>query len=316
MWNKKGYNLHINQWIGRLGNNIQQICCAIFIAEKTESFVTWINHDILPQRTIDFRSTENNNDYVNIVVNDFFSYAKICGQFLPYYTFVEQRRICELYVRPLFDTLLSDNSLSKLNVNQNDLVIHIRSGDVFIKNSHPLYIQDPFSYYKTILYNELVLNNRYKRIILITEPDKKSPCIELIRSYIQKLNIDYAQQFIGSDVRIPYEYIEIIDFKMCIKLLLTAQNIILANSSFSQRLTMCNNSIKTMYISSLSIAEKQPQNPQRVVHYFAIHNYINHGEWTNKPEQINQMITHDTSDIKKSDDWNNIHLPAHFTKII
>ena len=330
IWDKEGLHLHIDEWCGRLGNNIQQLCCAIFIAEKTNSIVTFLPHSIIPDARFDFSKKDaNTNTNDTITIRDsFFHYATICKNFLPLYNYIEQRRICESYVRPLFKSILEHPLPAHLTLSANDLVIHIRSGDVYVNRSHPLYVQDPFSYYKTILYNELFVLKKYGRVIILTEPDRVSPCIELIKNYIDTLNLLYAQECVGIDVKSAFEYMEVLDYSTCINMLLSAENVVVSNSSFSQRLSMCNTSLKNLYVSSLSIAEKQHQTAKRI-HFYQINNYMQHGEWKNTPDQVKLMIEHKMSDVHKltyihldasnengaeSKVWSSIKLPAHFIK--
>lgn len=313
-WDKLGYHLKVSYWEGRLGNNIQQICCAIFIAEKTKSYVTYPGHDIMEDKTFDFRE-DRKTPPIKIVADTYFNYSKICGKFLQLYTPEEQRRICEKYIRPLFQSsILSQTKLSnKYKITNTDLVIHIRSGDNFIRKApHGLYIQDPWSYYKIILDKYIT---KYKRIFVLTEPDKINPTIGMIGDYIQKLNIYNAQNFIGNNTNNLYEHIELTDLNTCIYILLHAKNIVLSNSSFAQRLCMCNPTVENIYASSLTLAEKG-NNDKLKVHYFNLTNYIDFGEWKNTPEQIQKIIHHPGSDIQEISDINSdlVKLPPHFAK--
>ena len=51
-------------------------------------------------------------------------------------------------------------NLPKVNIDPNDLYIHIRSGDIFVKNPNPEYSQPPLCFYQKILYN-FKFNNIY-----------------------------------------------------------------------------------------------------------------------------------------------------------
>ena len=316
MWLESEYHLRINAWEGRLGNNIQQLCCAIFIAEKTDSCVTYCSHDIIANETISFLKNTDKNKIPEhkVVSKTFFQYASCCGELLPLYNDSEQRRICETYIRPLFRTILETPNVLKLR--STDLIIHLRSGDVFNTHTHGLYVQNPFSYYKTVLdeiFQGLNKWDKTRRVIVLTEPDKRNPCMPLINSYIQQLNIRFAIKFVGQNVNTPFEYIENIDLKTCINTLLTAENIVLANSSFSQRLSMCNTNLKNMYVSSLTIAEKASDCPRITVHFHKIKNYTKHGEWRNTSMQYENMKKHSIEDIEHLP-IENAELPKHFIK--
>ena len=312
-WDKFGYHLKISYWEGRLGNNIQQICCAIFIAENTKSYVSYPSHDIMEQKIFDFR--ENKNASPKVVADTYFYYSNVCGRFLSKYTPEEQRRICEKYIRPLFKKILTTPQYqNKYNITHEDLVIHIRSGDNFIRKvPHGLYIQDPWSYYKAILDKDI---SKYKRILVLTEPDKINPTVKMIEDYIQRLNIINAQNFIGTDTQDLYKHFEIIDLNACIYILLNTKNLVLSNSSFAQRLCMCNPHIKDVYASSLTLVEKQTDETKFQVHYYKLKDYIKFGEWKNTPEQIQKIINHPPENVIEITDFNSnlIELPAHFAK--
>jgi len=316
MWTDKEYNLQINRWEGRLGNNIQQLCCGIFIAEKTDSCITWPSHNIIPSVTLSFlkENTPATIPIDKIIRKTFFQYSKSCGELLPLYNSVEQRRICETYIRPLFKRILEQHNQLKLT--GIDLIIHLRSGDVFNPSTHGLYIQPPFSYYKTIIdeqYEQYEKYNDTRRIIILTEPDKRNPCMNLIQSYIQDTNLKFMMKHIGENIKSPFECIINTDLDTCIHSLLTAENIIIANSSFSQRLVMCNTNIKNIYVTSLTIAEKITDHPRINMFFHEIYNYITHGQWKNSNDQVELMKLHACSDIEnKSIEL--AELPPHFVK--
>lgn len=337
-WDKKGYHLQITHWEGRLGNNIQQLCCAIFIAEHTESVVTYPEHTILLHKKFDFtigsahlslgglfsESKQSPGSVWEsqlptlrasaelIVQNTFFDYAKVCGRFLSLYNFTEQRRICEKYINPLLQPHLKN---FKIIPNDTDLIIHIRSGDAFIGRSHPLYVEEPLSYYKVVI-NKYYSEHKHKkfRIIIVTEPDLKNPCIKGIVNYVEYLNLLYAQSHILECVDDIIEYIVDTDLTTAIQLLMTGKILVLANSSFSQRLALCNTTVKNIYCSNLSIVEKYGKhndNSEINYHFHKIKNYIDFGEWKNTQEQTQLMMTHPISDIQQV---TGLVLPAHFTK--
>jgi len=316
MWKSTGYHLQITGWEGRLGNNLQQLCCATFIAEKTQSKVTYPAHKLLPNKTISFlKDTNTTIPKHKIIRNTFFQYSTSCGELLPLYNNSEQRRIFETYIRDLFSEYLEKPKT--LELRSSDLIIHLRSGDIYNVKPHKLYVQDPFSYYKVILdevFQEMLNNGeKEKRIIILTEEDRRSPCMSLIESYIQKLNLDFTIERIGESVNSPLTYIACTDLTECIQTLLTAENIVMANSSFSQRLCMCNNKVKNIWVSNLSIAEKAEKHPKINVHFHRIKNYIKHGEWANLPKQRKLMEIHSTKDIEMVP-IEQANLPAHFCK--
>ena len=86
-------------------------------------------------------------------------------------------------------------NLPKININKNDLYIHIRGGDIFSNHSPefaPDYAQPPLCFYRKI-----IKNNKFKNIFIISA-DKKNPVIDiLIKTY---KNIIYKENSIEKDI--------------------------------------------------------------------------------------------------------------------
>jgi hypothetical protein len=73
------------------------------------------------------------------------------------------------YIRDHFVT-------SPVNIDSDTLVIHIRSGDIFNPGAHGFYVQPPFSFYTKVI-DEM----KYEKIHIVTEPDLRNPAIRLIK---------------------------------------------------------------------------------------------------------------------------------------
>jgi len=108
----------------------------------------------------------------------------------------------------------------------NDLLIHIRSGDIFYNNIHPLYLSPPLSYYVNI-----INKNNYDNIYLISE-DRRNPTVDaLLKIYP---NIKFKIQSLEEDI----------------KLILGSTNIIMSFGSFIPSLLILSDLIKQLYIPS------------------------------------------------------------------
>ena len=84
------------------------------------------------------------------------------------------------------------NNINKLH--ENDLVIHIRSGDIFSSDPHPMYVPPPLSYY----IKEIDKCN-YEKIHIICE-DTQNPVVnELLKLY---KNAVYEKNTLEQDIRI------------------------------------------------------------------------------------------------------------------
>jgi hypothetical protein len=108
----------------------------------------------------------------------------------------------------------------------NDLVIHIRSGDIFKKNPHKKYLTPPLSYYINI-----IEKNSYDNIYLISE-DKLNPCINRLLELFPK--IIFNLQSLEQDI----------------KIILGANNLVMSYGTFIPQLLNFSSNIKNIYIPS------------------------------------------------------------------
>jgi hypothetical protein len=104
-----------------------------------------------------------------------------------------------------------------------DLVIHIRSGDIFDKDPHPGYIMPPLSYYL-----DIIRINTFKNIYLLAE-DRKNPCINALLELYP--TIQFELQPLEKDVR----------------LILGAVNIVASYGTMIDSLLLFSNNIKRVY---------------------------------------------------------------------
>jgi len=124
------------------------------------------------------------------------------------------------------------NNINKLP--ENDLVIHIRSGDIFSSNPHPSYVPPPLSYY-----TKEIDKCKYKKIHIICE-DTKNPVVNELRKLYK--NAVYEKNTLEKDIRI----------------ILGATNIIFSVGTFIPALMKLSNNIK--FIHSCFKDESQEYN--------------------------------------------------------
>jgi hypothetical protein len=216
--------LKITKWEGRLGNNIIQLKNAIQIA----LFYNYNNvivpkHDFLSETIIKLNekkiinNTENYND-LEPISDVFFS----CNHLkIDKILFQQNKEETRNIIKKIF-TIKSSFG----NLDSSDLVIHIRSGDIFNDNPHPGYICPPLSYYINI-----IKNNNFLNIFLLTE-DLKNPTItKLIEFYP---NIIFRQQSLNEDIDI----------------ILSCKNIVLSVGSFVPSILFLSDNIKNIFMPS------------------------------------------------------------------
>jgi len=141
-------------------------------------------------------------------------------------------------------------NLNKVNVDKEDLYIHIRSGDIFIF-AHSPYAQPPFCFYKKILNNF-----KFNKVYLIAQ-DKNNPIIEKILS---EFNVIYKQN----------------DLKDDISYLINAYNIVTSISSFSISIIQLNYNLEKLFDYNIYKMSEKIYHYHYDLYQFPHHNFINY----------------------------------------
>ena len=151
------FYIEISSWVGRTGNNILQIIRAIdyCLKDGSISYLVFPKHNILKENKIIF----NDNLANNCKLKDTFFYH---GKNLEPYQY---RDIHLKYIKNLIN-------IDKIELNKEDLYIHMRSGDIFKGDGiHQSYIQPPVYFYEQIIEKYLEKN------IYILSEDKNNVVI-------------------------------------------------------------------------------------------------------------------------------------------
>ena len=178
---------------------------------------------------------KNNSAYIRNIINDK-KYGLIIEEinssiiinnenllsnyYNPYYDFLGIKPNNRLYV---FKNEILRN-LPFIQTKENDLYIHIRSGDIFLKsNKGNFYSQPPLCFYKTI-----INNNKFNKIIIISE-NKLNPIVDkLIKKY-------------------PYIIYKPGNIKLDIAKLIYAFNIVSSISSFLMGIIKLNDNLRNIW---------------------------------------------------------------------
>ena len=142
-------------------------------------------------------------------------------------------------------------NLNKVNVNKEDLYIHIRSGDIFIF-AHSPYAQPPFCFYKTILNNY-----KFNKVYLIAQ-DKNNPIIEKILS--EYTNVIYKQN----------------DIKEDISYLINAYNVVASISSFVNSIIQLNYNLEKLFDYNIYKMIEKIYHYHYDLYQFPNNNFINY----------------------------------------
>lgn len=206
--------LIIKNWIGRTGNNLISLLNALFISVFNNYNLSFPKHQILNTTSITFDNC-NTNVKIHDENNTFYYKPKLKNiNDIMFYDKSTQEKVYKI---------MKKMCLIKIPYKQNnDLVIHIRSGDLFNNIKCFSTSLPPFYYYDTIL-----SNNNFDNIYIIAE-DNKNPVIQkLCKKYP---NIKFEIQSLEKDI----------------KILLSSANVIFSIGTFLNLLVFSEN-IRTVY---------------------------------------------------------------------
>lgn len=277
---KKGYRISIEHWVGNLGNHIIQISGAINVAINTQSTLTTPDHWLLGRLDLDFTDPAN-HDCMEKVTGRFF-YQSDCFQF----PIVYDRDRRKLFQDHLHALLLRRNLRQYLHdlihrqpdeaVNPDTLVINMRSGkDIFRSEPPPQndYMQPPLSFYKHI-----IETNDYRDCLIVTEADRKNPCIEALISWNPKIRLK-THTSVQNDLRT----------------LLGASHLVTCHSTFSWCMALMSTNLQKLY-QSHSFQIRGVGDFSIDTYFFD--NYLKPGEWKCSPEQLAAMLDHSADNIQ------------------
>ena len=120
------------------------------------------------------------------------------------------------------------SNVPKYESNENDLYIHIRSGDIFSTYIHDNYAQPPLCFY------EFIINNFHFEKIFIVSQDKQNPVIDAL------LNKYTTISFLHKD------------FSQDVSYIINAHNLVLSSSTFSLNLARLSNKLKKLFVYDLT----------------------------------------------------------------
>ena len=238
----------LKTWYGRLGNNIIQLSNAIHIAIAFKHNIKInVQHRFFDFSLIEKYFNKYNNSEIITDGYNFFYKSK-----LPFSNAIFKQNIEEK--NKILQKAFLINNINKLP--ENDLVIHIRSGDIFSSNPHPDYIPPPLSYY-----TKEIDKRKYKKIHIICE-DTKNPVVNELRKLYK--NAVYEKNTLEKDIRI----------------ILGATNILYSVGSFITSLMFLSNNNKYLH--------DYVYNNGKLKEYYKFMK-----PWKNTIEQRNYILTYD-----------------------
>ena len=218
--------IKVKDWVGRLGNNIIELINILHIAIYYNYRIDFPKKGfITPYIDLEYIKKQfQNNILQGILLTDpsnFYYRQKIKN--------ITQEVFNVNHVK-VFDIIHKAFIIREESViDKNDIVLHIRGGDVFNGNPHPGYAQPPLSYYINILDN-----NNFNKIIIVSEDTKNPVLNELLKKYP---NIIYKKQTLEEDI----------------KIIMGTSKIVNSFGSFIPYLLLFSNNIKHLYQTSYQL---------------------------------------------------------------
>jgi hypothetical protein len=259
----------VSHWYGRLGNNIQQISNGIIFSLVNGDGFFNPPHDLIERIIIDqeektmvrpcrfFHYNTQNKDF-DIDIN---------------YLYKNISKVARKYIVPAFKFSIGDP------LDEDTLVIHIRSGDIFAHEHNPPhdYIPNPLSYYLSLI-------EEYQKVIVVTEPDNYNPIVDELKK-IDK-------------VMIQSKSVEE-DFAT----LMRAKNISSSGTgTFAVAAALCSSNVKKFYCTDIYLDEHL--NPEMLmvtdnieVHMMELKNYIKYKTWKNNEDQRKFILEYKNESI-------------------
>jgi len=238
--------LTITKHFGRLGNNMTYIIQAIDYCLK---------HDI--NKLIFNKPCPGQNHQIGLLIEGFEIIIKenntneICNEdhwghyfYGSYVPFVERREIIQKFIVP-------NLIIKPKKINHDDLVIHLRGGDIFYRG-HYAYIQPPISFYKKIIEKQ-----KWNNIYLVSEDDR-NPCFNILKETYNCISCLDNENRHGGNYW---------GFREDISLMLGSTHFVASKSSLSPLIVQLSNTIKNVYLCDFFIDEPKKRKQDSSDHF-------------------------------------------------
>jgi len=256
-------------WYGRFGNNIQQISNGIYYA--MENNICFISPEHQLVRGFKFNNKENNNC---VLKSNFYDFIKCSNNNynLDFSCNVEKLNLNrDLIVKKIIRPNLKIDINSFEPLPSNEVVMHIRTGDIFISNPHILYVQNPLSFYQKII-------DKYDKVYIVCE--NTNFIVDLL---LQNSKVVLHSKSIEEDL----------------SLIMRAQNVVSSGvGTFVIAASMLSTNIKNFYCTNLYLEDHlNPTMLSKDINVnmtnINLEKYIKIGDWKNNEEQRQIMLKYD-----------------------
>lgn len=238
-----GGDVNITHWANRLGNNLAQLEHALLLAARLGKLKV-----LLPLKLPENKDCPPCSGHINDIMDlpaeikldpEPTLIEKTCedqatnevnfGPAACNFTITDGAMLLRKYALPLIKKEVKDVMLNKLG--DDDLVIHLRSGDTITQQMNANHIQPPCYFYKALI-NKPPLNGKpYNKIVLVTEKDLMNPCIEVMKNEFQS-RLEVQASSLAEDAGT----------------ILAARHLIGGRSTFSQELAKMSTRLQHVYM--------------------------------------------------------------------
>lgn len=267
-------NYTISYLYGGLGNNLQQIALGIMYSNlKGCNFYVEENEFIKSISKVNNRFSSNLKRFKHD--SRFYYFDNISEKFTQVLDtdYPLDIRDKGFYLDNFNDTFINEiypnlKFHKKVDIDENTIVIHIRSGDIF-DDGHPYYIQNPLNYY-------LELISIYDKAIVVSSQPFNNPVIAYL---IDNPKVEIQSSTIEEDFNI----------------LTNAKNLATSGvGTFAIAAAMCSKKIENLYYSDLFFNHHlNPTMLKKVNHIkFKFENYLKIGEiWDGTSQHVSKMLS-------------------------
>ena len=224
--------LTIRKHFGRLGNNMVYVICGIdFCIENNIDQIVF--SDPMPGNTHQIGLLINDNK-ITISDDNSGGVDDISKWGHSFYTgtvpFYKRKEIVQKYILPKL-------RFSPVVLGNNDLVIHLRGGDIFCR-PHFAYVQPPLSFYE-----QVITSRDWDRIYLLSE-DNRNYCYDVLRLKYNCIScLDNKERHGGN----------LWGFSDDLALMIGATNFVCSKSSLSPLIVQLSKTIKNVYLCDFFI---------------------------------------------------------------
>jgi hypothetical protein len=276
--------LFVDRLAGRFGNNLRQVITALRLAECLGLAKVYLAD--MPYFSV-HRRVEHDGVAL-VAASEFLTDTPatvLCGPFYQRTPFRrsmarirarDQARIVDQFVRPIFQPPAPANPT--VEPTDGDLVIHIRSGDIFSRpDPNSGYTQPPLAYYQLCV-RQAIEKLGIGRVVLVYEDDL-NPCIDALKRWLFRTGVRFQVQAASWDEDLA--------------VLLAGRHCVFGHGSLGPAIVLLSTQMITVFHPS-AYRTYCALAPARGLRRFGVRDaagcYTKQGDWRNTPEQLRLMI--------------------------